>query len=172
MLDGAIDTARNVYSLVRPVRRVSASSMKVHGLRPVDLFDAPNPSQVAALLQDACRDATVVAHAAWMEDAMLDRLARGTRTRLARPAVDTAALARACGLADDVAHEPSLEQLARDLGLPVYSPHHALGDALTTAVVFLCLTTRLDRELFDGSMTDSDLVELTTGDARSRSLWS
>jgi DNA polymerase III epsilon subunit-like protein len=38
--------------------------------------------------------------------------------------------------------EPSLELLARRLSLPVCAPHHALGDAMTTAAVFLALATK------------------------------
>jgi len=38
----------------------------------------------------------------------------------------------------------SLSELARSLGLPVHRPHHALGDALSTAQVFIALATHLD----------------------------
>jgi DNA polymerase-3 subunit epsilon len=38
----------------------------------------------------------------------------------------------------------SLSELAGALGLPAERPHHALGDALTTAQVFLALATYLD----------------------------
>ena len=58
--------------------------------------------------------------------------------------IDTAALARALGYAkhSPQGREPSLELLARRLSLPVYAPHHALGDAITTAAVFLALATK------------------------------
>ena len=66
---------------------------------------------------------------------------------LGRPIVDTAALTRACGLADaNSGREPDVETVARGLGLPVHTPHHALGDAFTTAEIFLVLATRLERE--------------------------
>jgi DNA polymerase III epsilon subunit-like protein len=39
---------------------------------------------------------------------------------------------------------PGLADLARSLGLPVHRPHHADGDALTTAQAFLALATHLD----------------------------
>ena len=43
------------------------------------------------------------------------------------------------------ASEPvGLSDLARSLGLPVHRPHHADGDALTTAQVFIALATHLD----------------------------
>lgn len=67
-----------------------------------------------------------------------------TGTTLPVPVVDTAALSRAAGLTDTPdGYEPPLELLARQLNLPVYTPHHALGDAMTTALVFLALIARL-----------------------------
>jgi DNA polymerase III epsilon subunit-like protein len=35
--------------------------------------------------------------------------------------------------------------MARALGLPAHRPHHADGDALTTAQAFIALATHLDR---------------------------
>ena len=66
--------------------------------------------------------------------------------------VVTASLARFIGLAEkESGHEPALEFLARSLNLPVYTPHHALGDAMTTAAVFLALATRIENELMEKS---------------------
>jgi len=60
--------------------------------------------------------------------------------------IDTAALAaelwrRGRGSVTDTT---DLSSLARSLGLPVHRPHHADGDALTTAQVFLALASHLD----------------------------
>ena len=97
------------------------------------------------LLLEALTGRVLVAHAAWVERAFLRRAFRTRRVPPPGAIVDTAALARSAGLAAaDASAEPSLELLARDLGLPVHEPHHALGDALTTAEVFLALSTRLD----------------------------
>jgi DNA polymerase-3 subunit epsilon len=60
--------------------------------------------------------------------------------------VDTVALFRRAqgqSAVDDEAIVP-LSDAARDLGLPVHRPHHADGDALTTAQLFLAVATRLD----------------------------
>ena len=53
------------------------------------------------------------------------------------------------------------EWLATALGLPVVDPHHALGDAVTTAQVFLVLASRLSGRGYD---TARSLVDLTCGD--------
>ena len=55
-----------------------------------------------------------MAHAAWVERAFLDRALRPRRECLPDEVVDTAALARAAGLARAGTHEPDLESLARE----------------------------------------------------------
>jgi DNA polymerase-3 subunit epsilon len=61
--------------------------------------------------------------------------------------------------------EPDLERLATELRVPVDSPHHALGDAITTAHVFLVLAARLARR---GYATARDFIDLTTADSSLR----
>jgi len=132
------------YSLVRPGCPVSVAATRVHCLRPADLEHAPAAEDVARELAGRLDGRILVAHAAWIERAFLGRLLRLVKVRLAAPVIDTAALARALGHAEDLPPgiEPSLELLARRLSLPVYAPHHALGDAVTTAAVFLALATK------------------------------
>jgi DNA polymerase-3 subunit epsilon len=134
------------YRQLRPSRPISVTAMTVHGLRAADLADAPPIDDVLDELIDLLAGRVPVAHAAWVERAFLDRALRPRGRRLGRMMVDTAALLRAGRLADpDTGREPDLEVAARRLGLPVHTPHHALGDAFTTAEVLLALATRLER---------------------------
>ena len=126
----------------------------------MDLDGAPDAWTVSADLVRMLNGRALVAHAAWVEVAFLKRLLRLHNTRLHVPVIDTAALARALELAPRVSsREPHLETLAQSLGLPVHDPHHALGDALTTAQVFLVLVSRLERQF--GEMTVGTLVDLS-----------
>jgi DNA polymerase-3 subunit epsilon len=146
VIGGRIPCGRLVYREVRPNRPVSVAAMTVHGLRAADLAGAPVLDEVLDEVIDLLSGRVLVAHAAWVERAFLDRALRPRGLRTARAVVDTAALLRACRLADsDSGTEPALEAAARRLNLPVYTPHHALGDAFTTAQVFLALATRLER---------------------------
>ena len=141
---GRVIAGSSIYSLVRGPSRVSPEAIAVHSLRPADLADAPPWEESVDLLLQALTGRVLVAHAAWIERAFLRRAFRVRQVPPPRIVVDTAALARAAGLAAvGASAEPSLELLARDLGLPAHEPHHALGDALTTAEVFLALATRL-----------------------------
>lgn len=143
--EGRLVAGSAVYGLVRPQRPLSERSITVHALTRDELESAPPLSQCAAVLADLLDGRAMVAHAAWVERAFIARALRENGMRLNGPIVDTAALARECRVArsgqDD--GEPGLERLATSLNLPVHTPHHALGDALTTAGVFLALATRL-----------------------------
>lgn len=141
-----IPCGRVAYGLVRPGRPVSVPALTVHGLRAADLADAPAVDEVADHLVDLLADRVLVAHAAWVERAFLTRVLQPRGLTLGPAVIDTAALLRACRLVDaGTAGEPNLEAAAQQLGLPVHTPHHALGDAFTTAQLFLALATRLER---------------------------
>lgn len=142
-----IPCGRLVYREVRPVRPVSVGALTVHGLRTADLAGAPEIDELVDELVDLLTGRVLVAHAAWVERAFLDRALRPRRLRIGRAVADTAALLRALRLAgSDTGTEPNLEAAARRLNLPVHTPHHALGDAFTTAQLFLALATRLERQ--------------------------
>ena len=81
------------------------------------------------------------------------------RRRFNTPVVDTAALLRVAGLAPSgTGYEPDVEAMAEGLGLCVHTPHHALGDALTTGEVFLAVVTKLERAV-GTPLTADDLVD-------------
>jgi DNA polymerase-3 subunit epsilon len=143
---GRVVAATCVYGLVKPLRPVSRDAVEVHALRLEDLDDAPGLEACAEALVDLLDGRVLVAHAAWVEQAFISRALASVGARLDGPIVDTAALAREAMLVRDRDEgEPSLEGLAVGLGLPVHTPHHALGDSLTTANLFLALAHTLER---------------------------
>lgn len=133
------------YRLVRPQCAISETAVTVHALRAADLAAAPPLAELIPELVELLAGRILVAHAAWIERAFLGRALRAAGWRLAVPVLDTAALARGLDLAGACGpdREPSLEGLAMRLKLPVHTPHHALGDALTTAQLLLVLPTLL-----------------------------
>ncbi|MBI3430244.1 MAG: 3'-5' exonuclease [Actinobacteria bacterium] len=143
---GRIMTEENFYREVRPSESPSVQSVRVHGLRASDLQEALPLGEAVPDLLDQIDGEVLIAHAAWMERAFLTRQITSSRFLRSKPIIDTAALARAFGyVTEKKEHEPSLEFLARGLHLPVFAPHNALGDSLTTAVLFLALATELER---------------------------
>ena len=134
--------------LVRPPGAVPAESIRIHGLREMDLAEAPSPDEAADALLDAMTGRVLVAHAAWVERAFLGRLLRPRGARLRGPVIDTSELGR-LWLAERDGRAPptlSLGTLAAALGLPAHRPHTAAGDALTTAQAFIALASLLGDE--------------------------
>lgn len=144
---GRIKAENNFYREVLPSRLPSIPSVRIHGLRGIDLdCVAPIKSVIPELVAQV-RGRVLIAHAAWIEYAFLKPHLRESGLAFSKQIVDTAALARALGYCSEInGWEPSLESLARLRHLPIYAPHNALGDALTTAVVFLALATELERD--------------------------
>jgi DNA polymerase-3 subunit epsilon len=145
--DGRVMVGDARSAMVRPRRMPGAETIRIHGLRPADLADArPLPELLDAILE-VLTGRVLVAHVAWVERGFLSAALRSVGARLTEPVLDTEALARHALGPDQGTPERglSLSAAARKLGLPVHSPHHAEGDALTTAQLFLALATRLDR---------------------------
>ena len=163
--DGRFKVKGNFYEEIAPTKSPSANSIAIHGLRSADLkfarsLDVVVPSLIA-YLEDTC----VIAHAVWVERAFLGAPLKRHGYRFPQSVIDTAALARSVGLAETkTAQEPSLELLAKKLNLPAYSPHHALGDAMTTAAVFLALVAKIEKSIFQREnrlLTLQKLVEIS-----------
>jgi DNA polymerase-3 subunit epsilon len=137
-------SSHTFYRVIHPLRSVSEEAMRIHSLTSEELAEAPMIGEVVAPLTSFLAGSFLVAHAAWFERAFLDRTLKPFGERLPDHLVDTAALARRLGLAPPASdREPSLEALSLRLGLPVHTPHHALGDAMTTAQLLLAFAARL-----------------------------
>lgn len=166
--DGRIIVAANTYAAVCPTCEVTPESVGVHALRPADVRDAAPIGAAIDVLAPLLKGRVLVAHAAWIEESFLSRAFTAHGVALESPIVDTAAMARAHGcVSNQVRAEPGLESLAAQLGLPVVSPHHALGDAITTGQVFLALAFKLGER---GYRTARDLIDLSAEDRAFRQM--
>ena len=138
---------------VRPERMPGADSIRIHGLREADLVDAPALTVALDSMLEALAGRILVAHAAWVEQGFLTAALRRAGVRLRGPAIDTAALAArvpprvehaGAARAAPADTSPGLSHAAWGMGLPIHRPHHADGDALTTAQLFISLATQLE----------------------------
>ena len=143
--DGRAMLGEAYYSLVRPDRAPGRRSVVIHKLREADLVGAPELDRALDGLLAALAGRRAVFHTAWVEEAFLGRALRRRGVRVP-DAADTEVLgrrwlaARGAGVPDHL----GLAELASALGFVPESPHHALGDALTTAQAFIALASLLE----------------------------
>jgi DNA polymerase-3 subunit epsilon len=146
--EGRVSLADARYELVRPQRMPDAESIRIHGLREADLeHAAPLADHLDGLLE-AIQGRPVVAHVAAVERGFLAAALEEHRRDAHEDFIDTASLDRELRRLRQqpaAAREPiGLSAMASELGLPVHRPHHADGDALTTAQAFIALATHLE----------------------------
>jgi len=142
---GRVIAGDTLYGLCRPTRPLEKESVLIHGIRTVDLDEAPPLDTAILPLIAAMTGRVLVAHAAWVEQSFLSPVLQRHGVRLRRPVLDTLELGRLLALErGDPAGALTLGELAEHLGLPSHRPHHALGDALTTAQLFIALVTHLE----------------------------
>lgn len=145
--DGRIRLSGALYAVVRPPLTVPPNSIRVHGIRPVELEDAPELGDVAGELLGALESRLLVAHASAIELAFLGRLYASRRLRPPRRAIDVIDLAAEVAIHEggEAPRSLRLSDLATMYDVPVARTHHAFADALITAQLFLVLATRLER---------------------------
>lgn len=138
------------YSLIRPAAPVPEESIRIHGLLPDVLAEAPSAGAVAERLGPALAGAILVAHHAPLEVAVLRRLGLDVPV-----VVDTLAVVRRLDEREGRHLDPRLPEAARRHGIPRLPAHHAYRDALTTALLLLALAERVR------GCTVADLVRLS-----------
>ena len=142
---GRVMLGESFYSLARPDKPPRGPAVLIHKLVSGELADAPPVSEAIEQLLDTMAGRVPVFHTAMVERAFLGRELRRVRLRLPADA-DTEVLG--CQwLREREGATPSgisLARLAQTLGQPTEPQHHALGDALTTAKVFIALASHFD----------------------------
>lgn len=143
---GRVQVGAAVHGRVRPQRSLSDASIRVHGLRAADLADAPALDVAIDPLLKVMAGRIPVVHVATIERGFLRPALRRQGVRLRRPMIDTSVLGLVWLHERDGSgpRRMSLGALTQALGLPSHHPHDAIGDALTTAQVFVALATHLD----------------------------
>lgn len=145
IVEGRIRLGGARYSLVATTRRSEPDAVRTHRIRAKDLEDAAHVDEALEMLLDVMSGRVPVFHSAWVEHAFLAPQLRRRRLRMPN-AADTEALGRLwLRERDGIAPRGiSLARLAGVLHQRAEPPHHALGDALTTAQAFVALATHLD----------------------------
>lgn len=142
VVEGRVVVGSAYYREIRPSVAPTADTVVVHGIRPSSAAAAADPAAVGREVLDRLQGRVPVAHVARIEQgflgAWLGPLGWDRRTRF----VDTDLLVRRWLRehgGPDMREHVGLGAAAGLFGLPEETRHHALGDALTTAQLFLAL---------------------------------
>ena len=116
---GRIATENNFYREVHPQRLPSLPSVRIHGLRGIDLETALPIESVIPDFMAQVDGRVLIAHAAWVEHAFLKRHLRGVGLTFSKQMIDTAALARAWVM-QRILMGASLPRISRPPHTPTY----------------------------------------------------
>lgn len=145
---GRIQVGREYYQTVRPTLAPERGSVVLHGIRPVDAAAGRASADVAKEVESRLAGRVIVAHVAEMERGFLNRWLTDAYLR-PRHFVDTDVLSRliiARRGGPLVEGHIGLGAAAERFGLPEHRRHHALGDALTAAQLFIATASVLRSE--------------------------
>ncbi|MFH1983655.1 MAG: exonuclease domain-containing protein [Pseudomonadota bacterium] len=129
--------------LVDPQRQIPWESVKFHGINQDMVAGKPTVDRVLAQFHRFAADTVLVAHNAAFDMRMLQMKEASSGIYFINPVLDTMLLS---AVVHPSQKDHSLETIAVRLGVTVEGRHTALGDAITTAEVFLKLIPLLKQQ--------------------------
>ncbi len=143
-----INFDQTFHRYIRPVNINPNQATLIHRITPEELKKADSAEQVLPEFITFCDNSLLVGHFVGLDMYFLNKTSRQILGgSLSNPGIDTMRLARRykdSGQKDYYGHHDhassyTLDNLAKEFGLPVFKPHDALEDALQTAYLFLYL---------------------------------
>ena len=141
IVHGKIDSDNNYRQLINPGIPIPADSQAIHGISDTDVAEAPKFSTVIDAFDEWRGDSILIGYATGFDLAMLKR-ERGLAGLAWDPprSLDVRFLVN---LLSPTLPDFSLDTIAGWLGIEVHGRHSALGDAISTAEIFIELIPRL-----------------------------
>ncbi len=138
---GRIDTAHRFHSLVAPGEPIPPESTRIHGIDDARLAGAPDFPAAWSAFRAYLNDNVVVGHTIEYDIAVFAAECKRAGIDFRPPRIiDVRWLAE---MTEPNLPGFSIEAVAAWLGIPVEDRHSALGDAITTARIFVALVPRL-----------------------------
>jgi DNA polymerase-3 subunit epsilon len=142
-------------SLVRPTIPLPKVSTLIHRITPEAIAEAPPLVEVLPDLVEFCKGTLIVGHHIGLDMSFINRACRRHFGRpMTNPCLDTMRMAMLWREQRIPSHYERynlsisyvLTDLAREFGLPAFTAHDALGDAMQTAYLFLYLARKIARK--------------------------
>jgi len=139
-LNGRLLAGEAFDQLVDPRRSIPEAGIPIHGIRPEMVRGQPTIAEVLPAFHAFARDTVLVGHNVAFDLRFFALKEDAAGVRFDQPVLDTLLLA---SLAWPNEETHGLDAIAARLGVTVAGRHSALGDARTTAEVFLKLVPLL-----------------------------
>ncbi|MDH3581106.1 MAG: exonuclease domain-containing protein [Hyphomicrobiales bacterium] len=136
VVNGRIVSGETFEQLINPGKKIPKTSIKFHGITDADIKDEPSANEVLPRFHTFVGRAVLVAHNAAFDMKFLEMKERQSGVSFTSPVLDILLLS---AFLHDHASDQSLAATAERLGVDISARHTALGDAMTTARIFLAL---------------------------------
>ena len=140
IVNGRVLTGECFNELIYPGMPVPAQSIVFHGITDEMLAGMPDIKQILPKFVEFVGDAVIVAHNAAFDMKFIGLQSERCGVKLDSPVLDTVLLS---AFVHDHTSKHTLDDLAERYGVCIQGRHTALGDALTTAHVFVRLIKQL-----------------------------
>jgi DNA polymerase III subunit epsilon len=142
-------TSERFEVIVRPDRKPTSDSIKVHQLREQDVEAGAMMFRILPDLLRFIGGRPIVGYYIDFDIRMLDKyVLRQIQTKLPNPRVEVSKMYYACkyrGAPSNTLYDLRFSSILSDLGIPALDQHDALNDTLMTAMMYLQLRDMLER---------------------------
>lgn len=120
--------------LINPERDIPAETTKIHGINADMVRAKPRIDRILPMFYQFVADTILIAHNAAFDMRMLQIYEEQTKIKFSNPVLDTLLLSAVIHPAHD---NHNIRDIADRLGVDIIGRHTAIGDATTTALLFL-----------------------------------
>jgi DNA polymerase-3 subunit epsilon len=142
-------TSERFEAIVRPDKKPTSDSIKVHQLRAQDVESGALMFRVLPDLLRFIGGRPIIGYYIDFDMRMLDKyILRQIQTKLPNPRIEVSEMYYACkykGAPPNTVYDLRFTSILADLGIPNLEQHDALNDTIMTAMVYLQLRDMLDR---------------------------
>ncbi|MHA1166042.1 MAG: exonuclease domain-containing protein [Alphaproteobacteria bacterium] len=150
--------------LINPGRKIPKSSTRFHGLTDKDVNGKPDAKTALPRFHRFCGRAVLVAHNAAFDMRFLELKEKASGVSFQNPVLDVLLLS---AFLHDHMSDHSMNATAERMGVEISGRHTALGDAETTAAIFLAMLGPLETR---GVMTLGDALKVSRAQVKLRKM--